>query len=81
MNFGAVDFITKPWNNRDFVAKIKRIINAAKPQPVKTLDEVEHQAILEAIKINDGKISQVAASLGITRQALYRRMEKFGIKL
>ncbi len=81
MNFGAADFITKPWNNRDFVAKIKRIINAAKPQPVKTLDEVEHQAILEAIKINDGKISQVAASLGITRQALYRRMEKFGIKL
>jgi two-component system NtrC family response regulator len=80
MNYGAVDFVTKPWSNRDFVAKIKKALEAAKPQRVKTLDEVERDAILEAMKNSDGSLSQAASLLGITRQALYRRIEKYGIQ-
>jgi two-component system NtrC family response regulator len=84
MNYGAIDFITKPWNNRDFVAKIKRILANAKQQAdeskSKTLDEVERDTIIDAIKQCNGNLSQVASTLGITRQSLYRRMDKFGIQ-
>jgi two-component system NtrC family response regulator len=84
INYGAVDFITKPWNNRDFVAKIKRILadtkHSADDFKAKTLDEIERDAILDSIKQCNGNLSQVATSLGISRQALYRRMEKFGIQ-
>jgi two-component system NtrC family response regulator len=81
MNFGAADFVTKPWINRDFLAKIKKALDGARQPKAKTLDEVERDAILEAIKQSDGSLSQVASILGITRQALYRRMDKYGIKL
>jgi transcriptional regulator of acetoin/glycerol metabolism len=80
MNFGAVDFVTKPWNNRDFLAKIRKTIEAAKPQKLKTLDEAERDAIVDALRQSNGNLTQVAATLGITRQALYRRMEKYGLQ-
>lgn len=53
------------------------------PAPVEsvvTLEELEKQAIERAISQCQGNMSQVATMLGITRQSLYRRMEKFGIK-
>jgi transcriptional regulator of acetoin/glycerol metabolism len=80
MNFGAVDFVTKPWNNRDFLAKIRKTIETAKPQKLKTLDEAERDAIVDALRQSNGNLTQVAATLGITRQALYRRMEKYGLQ-
>lgn len=45
-----------------------------------TLDEVEMLTIKAAIKKYDGNLTQVALALGISRQALYRRMEKYGLK-
>lgn len=45
-----------------------------------TLDDMERYAILKAIEDSGGNLSQVALKLGITRQALYRRMEKYGIR-
>ncbi len=80
MNYGAVDFVTKPWNNRDFMAKIRKTLDSSKPRKVKTLDETEREAILEAMRQSNGNLTQVATALGITRQALYRRMEKYGIQ-
>lgn len=44
-----------------------------------TLDEVERIAIEKAYDKYQGNISQMAAALGVTRQALYRRMEKYKI--
>ena len=44
-----------------------------------TLDEMERQAILQAITQYEGNMSQVAMALGISRGALYRRLEKYGI--
>lgn len=44
-----------------------------------TLDDMERQAILQAISQYDGNMTQVAAALGISRGALYRRMEKYDI--
>ena len=44
-----------------------------------TLEEMEYQMIIRAMEFHQQKISKVARSLGITRFALYRRLEKFGI--
>ena len=44
-----------------------------------TLDEIEKQTIIQAIEKHSGNLSHVASSLGISRAALYRRLEKYGI--
>ncbi|MCB1554448.1 MAG: sigma-54-dependent Fis family transcriptional regulator [Xanthomonadales bacterium] len=41
---------------------------------------VERDTIEEALQRHDGVISAAAAELGLSRQALYRRMEKLGIE-
>lgn len=46
-----------------------------------TLEEVEKQAIIDALRKYDNNLTQVAQVLGVTRQSLYRRIEKFGIQL
>ncbi len=43
------------------------------------LDEIEKLAIRRALKKHHGNISHAADELGITRAALYRRMEKYGL--
>ncbi|HKI46890.1 MAG TPA: sigma-54 dependent transcriptional regulator [Balneolales bacterium] len=43
------------------------------------LDEIEKIAIRRALKKHYGNISHAADELGITRAALYRRMEKYGL--
>ncbi|HMV52055.1 MAG TPA: sigma-54 dependent transcriptional regulator, partial [Blastocatellia bacterium] len=45
-----------------------------------TLDDLEKAMILKAMKHHGGNISRVADALGLSRAALYRRFEKFGIK-
>ena len=44
-----------------------------------TLDEIERQTILHTLERCKGNLSQVATALGISRAALYRRLEKYGI--
>lgn len=84
MGLGAVDFVTKPWSNRDFMTKIrsalKRAADAAEASRPGTLDETEREAIAKALRTADGNLSEAAKLLGITCQSLYRRMEKFGLK-
>jgi two-component system, NtrC family, response regulator len=46
-----------------------------------TLDDMEKAMILKSLKHYDGNISRVAEALGLSRAALYRRFEKFGIKV
>ena len=45
-----------------------------------TLDEIERQTILQALEQHKGNLSHVAVSLGISRAALYRRLEKYNIQ-
>lgn len=45
-----------------------------------TLDEIERKMIEKALEKHESNISQAAASLGLSRQMLYRRMEKYGMK-
>jgi two-component system NtrC family response regulator len=44
-----------------------------------TLDEMEKATVIEALKKFDGNMARAAKSLGISRAALYRRLEKYGI--
>lgn len=45
-----------------------------------TLEGMELKAIAEAMAQYRGNISRVADALGITRQTLYRKLEKYGMK-
>ena len=44
-----------------------------------TLEEIEKQMIVKTMEFYHSKITRVAKSLGITRSALYRRLEKYNI--
>jgi len=44
-----------------------------------TLDEIEKQVIAERIKSHDGNMQETAKSLGLSRSAFYRRLEKYGL--
>jgi transcriptional regulator of acetoin/glycerol metabolism len=41
--------------------------------------EVSREEIEAALRLHNGVIARVAKSLGLSRQALYRRMDKFGL--
>lgn len=43
------------------------------------LEELEKQMIVKALNRYEGNISRASKELGLTRAALYRRMEKYGI--
>lgn len=43
------------------------------------LEEREREAILQALEIHKGNLSLVARELGLSRAALYRRLEKYGV--
>lgn len=52
----------------------------AVPMTGMTLEDMERAAIQQALADTGGNLTQMASKLGITRQSLYRRMEKYGIK-
>ncbi len=45
-----------------------------------TLEEVERAMIQQSLDVHRGNVSRVAESLGLTRQAIYRRLDRLGIK-
>jgi DNA-binding NtrC family response regulator len=48
------------------------------PRPM-TLDQAEHELIRDALRRHDNNVNAAAEELGVSRSALYRRMEKFGL--
>lgn len=84
MNYGATDFITKPWSNQDLILKVRRALRMAQEAEaeagkIESLETVERSAVVKAISACNGNLSLAAERLGITRQALYRRIEKYGL--
>jgi DNA-binding NtrC family response regulator len=85
MRMGAQDFVVKPWHNDRFIASIKAALEAPRivappsaPQDL-NLERSEKELIKEALSRHQFNISQAAKDLGVTRAALYRRMEKHGL--
>jgi DNA-binding NtrC family response regulator len=44
-----------------------------------SLEEVERELIRRALKRHDGNVSEAAKTLGLSRSALYRRLERHGL--
>ena len=44
-----------------------------------TLEQAERQMIEQVLAQHEGNISRVAKALGLSRAALYRRLEKHGL--
>ena len=54
-----------------------RPIAAATPS---TLPEMERQALLQALQLSEGNVTRAARELGISRDTLRYRMEKYGLE-
>jgi transcriptional regulator of acetoin/glycerol metabolism len=46
---------------------------------VRNLDEPSREVVESALQKAEGVVSRAAQSLGLSRQALYRRMERYGL--
>ena len=53
---------------------------AANENEVRTLEQVEQQAIVRTLARTKGSVVEAAAVLGLSRSALYRRLQHHGIK-
>ncbi len=45
-----------------------------------TIEEIERAMILKSLRHHGGNLSRVAEALGLSRPALYRRLEKYGLE-
>ena len=52
---------------------------AVTPSPVRNLDEPSRETVEAALVRADGVVSRAAQALGLSRQALYRRIERYGL--
>ncbi len=79
---GAKDFILKPWRNEALEAAMMKAAEATHVRRAEaglTLDEIERRAIERALVACGGNMTRAAAMLGLTRPALYRRLERHGL--
>jgi two-component system, response regulator RegA len=89
---GAFDFITKPWDNARLIATCREALQNALPatydktgraleEPVlvQSLAAQERATVLAAVADAQGNLSAAARSLGLSRAALYRRLDKYGL--
>ncbi len=66
---------------RHFEAQTQPTDSNAVPKTGLTLEETERQSIINALEKSRGNMTQAALLLGISRQSLYRRMEKYGVNI
>jgi two-component system, response regulator RegA len=88
---GAFDFIVKPWDNVRLISTCQEALRHAPSapteqgvpspvatKPVQTLAAQERAAVVAAMAEAQGNLSAAARALGLSRAALYRRLEKYG---
>ena len=69
---GAVDFVTKPWDNDELIRVLKDAID--KSEAVVPLDQLESEHVRKVVDKCHGNMSKAAELLGITRQTLYNKI-------
>ncbi len=88
---GAFDFIVKPWDNARLIAACREALrhggpvtdgqehqSTASAEPVRSLAAQERTAVMAAMTKAQGNLSAAARALGLSRAALYRRLQKYG---
>lgn len=70
---GAVDFVTKPWDNDELIRVLKDAVD--KTKEVVPLHDIECEHIRKVVDKCNGNMSKAAELLGITRQTLYRKYQ------
>lgn len=58
---------------------VQETFNAKQEKDIFNLDELEKRTILKVLKTHNGNLTKSAQELGIHRNALYRRLEKYGL--
>lgn len=89
---GAYDFVTKPWDNARLVAICQEALAqrpaaeaapgpslATEAEAPRTLAVQERAALMQAVHAASGNLSEAARQLGLSRAALYRRLDKHGL--
>jgi DNA-binding NtrC family response regulator len=80
---GAADFVLKPWRNETLIAAMAAAAELTHRRRADAgalnLDDLERRAIERALAIHEGNVSHAAATLGLSRPALYRRMTHHGL--
>lgn len=77
---GGDDFLLKPWRNEALINTVREAVAQARSRRSGSrLDDVERRAIVAALRVHNGNIAHAASTLGISRAALYRRIEKHGL--
>lgn len=71
---GAVDFITKPWDNHELIRVLKDAIDNS--TEVIPLEKVEVEHVRKVVDKCHGNISKAAELLEISRQRLYKKLGK-----
>jgi DNA-binding NtrC family response regulator len=67
------------FTDSEHISEPKKLSSKELPIGSMTLEEMEKNMIKQSLTQYNQNLTQVASSLGVTRQALYRRMEKYGI--
>lgn len=70
---GAVDFVTKPWDNDELIRVLKDAIDNSKD--VVPLEELEKEHVKKVVDKCKGNMTKAAELLGITRQTLYKKYQ------
>ena len=71
---GAVDFVTKPWDNHELIRTLKDAIDAN--DVVLPLEKMEEEHVRKVVDRCHGNISKAAELLEISRQRLYKKLKK-----
>lgn len=81
---GAFDVIAAPVDQVDISTTLRRVRGFHQAQtndlpPIRSLEDMEKEAISEALTRCSGQVSLTARQLGIGRSTLYRKLEQYGI--
>lgn len=71
---GAVDFVTKPWDNHELIRVLKDAVDAS--TEVTPLAKMEEEHVRKVVDKCHGNISKAAELLEISRQRLYKKLGK-----
>lgn len=69
---GAVDFVTKPWDNHELIRVLKDAIDVN--TEVVPLEKMEKEHVRKVVDKCRGNISKAAELLEISRQRLYKKL-------